>query len=209
MRKRDVLNLVCEHVGGMVQGHDFRLNRKEQCFIRTISGGNQAVGIPLYDYNPEFIVSLAMTIRLNIVEDIFNLFSGTAPEYHPSGTTAITQLSYFTRGQPSEYKVVTEQDIVKVMETLAPIIREQIIPFLDRHQDVTALEAAVNRTKPSIDGTQLLARAMHAVILARLVGNNDFERLVAHYQNEMRFFVETEQEKFTKLVAYLREQVPS
>lgn len=202
MKKQEMKNLLFEMLGRILAGTDFRLKRNEDCFTWKISGGWQQLGLPLLDYNPEFVVSLNICIRLDAVEDIFNMFSGVAPKYHSATPTTITRLEYFTGGR-GEYKVTTPADVAFLGTVLSPIIRNKIIPFFNEHQDVQALDRAVNYQQPGIDFTQNPAKAMHAVILARLAGNKDFERIVAKHRTGMQLAPEVDH-PFNRLVEYLR-----
>src|SRR5437660_279142 len=102
MKKREMANLIFQMLSGILSETEFRLKKSESGFVRKIPGGRQTIGLPLWDYHPEFEFSLTICIRLEAVEEIFNQFSGTAPKYHPLSLTTITSLEYFARG-PATY----------------------------------------------------------------------------------------------------------
>src|SRR6185295_8870392 len=97
-------------------------------FVRSIANGWYKIGLPFYDYSPEFVFSLNICIRVNAVEDIFDMFSGVAPKHHSTTTTTITRLEYFTGGR-GQYQVITPEDVVTVGGVLTKIILGQILPF--------------------------------------------------------------------------------
>lgn len=202
MKKQEVKNLLFDMLSGILTGTDFRLKKSEDRFVRTIDGGWQDIGLPLWDYNPEFEFSLNMCIRLNAAEDIFNMFSGVAPRHQSSTPTTITRLEHFTVGS-GRYKVTMAMDIVSVGDILFNVVREKIIPFFNEHQDVQSLDRAVNCQQPGIDITQNPSGAMHSVILAHLSGNKDFERIVAKHQTDMQLAPEVAH-PFNRLVDYLK-----
>jgi hypothetical protein len=202
MKKQEMKNLLFGMLGKVLEGTEFRLKKSEDRFVRRIDNGWQDIGLPLWDYNPDFEFSLNMCIRLNSVEDIFNLFSGVAPKYHSTTPTTITRLEHFTRG-PARYKVATAADVAAAGGVLSNLIRDRIIPFLDAHKDVQALDRALNCEQSGMDIAQNPSGAMHAVILAHLAGNKDFERVVAKHQTDMRLDPETPH-VFNRLVEYLK-----
>lgn len=202
MKKKEMKSLLFEMLSSILDGTDFRLKKSEDCFTRKIAGGWQMLGLPLLDYNPEFIFSLNICIRLDAVEEIFNLFSGVAPKHHSTTTTTITRLEYFTGGR-GEYEVTTPEDVASAGGILSLVIRDKIIPFFNEHKDVQALDRAVNSEYPGIDITQNPSGAMHSVILARMAENKDFECIVAKHRTDLQLAPEIAH-SFNRLVEYLK-----
>ncbi len=201
MKKQEMARLIFEMLSGTLSGTDFRLKKSEDGFVRKLPGGRQVLGIPLWDYNPEFEFSLNICIRLDAAEEVFHQFSGSLPKYHAKSFTTITRLEHFTGGL-GRYKVTAAGDIASAGSVLAGVIREKIIPFFNEYQDAQALDRAVNCQRPGIDITQNPSGAMHAVILARLVENKDFERIIARHRTDMQLAPEVAH-PFNRLVEYL------
>src|SRR4051812_20398476 len=109
MKKSEAKTLIYEGLNSLLAGEGFQLVKKEEGFVRRIPAGKQTVGVPIADYNPTYIFSLTFTTRLDVVEDIFNLFSGSPPKYHSMTETTITQLDYFTKKANTEYTVTSEE----------------------------------------------------------------------------------------------------
>ena len=203
MKKPEMLNLIYEMLAKALDGTGFRLKKSEQAFVRQFPGGRQMLGLPLWDYNPEFEFSLNICIRLDAVEQIFHLFSLAEPKYHAVSDTTITRLEYFT-GAPGTFKVITAADVASAGSTLSKTLKEKIMPFFSANEEPKALDRAANRQQPGIDVTQPPSGLMHRLILARLAGNPEFEQLVQRYLWEMRSFAEADKERFQNLVQHLR-----
>ena len=101
-----------------------------------------------------------------------------------------------------KYKVTTAADVASVEGALSAVIRDRIIPFFNEHQDVKALDRAVNCQEPGVDISQEPSASMTAVILARLAGNKDYERIVAKRRSKMQLAPEAPHQ-FNRLVEYL------
>jgi hypothetical protein len=218
VKKSEARQIIFEHLGGVLTPAGFRLRKREEAFARRIEGGVQVVGIPLIDYNPVFVFSLVIVIRLDVVEQIFHRFVNIDPKYYSQGTTTITQLEYFIKEIPPEYcrdgavdyKVRTPEDIAGAMAHLLPVVRGSILPFFERYQTVSAVHAGVNCSVPSIDSTQPPWGAMDALILARLADSSDFERLVGLYYKHLHDRLRPEnRDRFDSLIAYLRRHSPT
>jgi hypothetical protein len=215
VRKSEVRDLIYEGLTGMLVAHGFRLNRRQEGFVRTIPGGRQCIGLALTDHNPTYIFSLSLSTRLESVQSVLNLFSGSPPRYHADTLTAITHLDYFSKKPKTEYTVRTAADISDAIRDLEPTVAREIIPFSDQHQDVVAWDKAVNSTTNnlfgggtlddrcnSVDSSNHPSRGMTAVVLAHEAGNPDFEEIVRRLRD---FYKESNEatEKLTRLVDYL------
>jgi hypothetical protein len=220
MTQREIEYAIVCVLARYLEPSGFRLNRRECTFTRKIPGGKQALLTAVWNYNPEFQFSIGACIRLETVEAIYNPFSRKAKAAWSSGYTTVTRQEYFTKGPLQEkFVVYTPQDVAALEPRLKWLLAEQMVPFLETHQDVQALDRAVNRQQPSIQTID-----QRALILARLGGNPDFERLVDQTRQRWSKSKDTlepqyhgawqdEMDRLEKLVAYLRscpaEEAPS
>ena len=184
-----------------LQEHGFRFIKSKEAFVRRIPGGRQELGIPVWNYWPlNFDISLNICIRLDSAEEIIHLFSGSR---RPSSSiTTITHLRYFKPG-PDKRTVARDEEVAAVLTELDDVLKTRIIPFFDAHLDVYALDRAVNRQEPSIDSTNPPWGPAHAVILAHLADNPDFEGIIAKHRAKMQL-PESADNPFNRLVTYLR-----
>jgi hypothetical protein len=216
--KSEARDLIYQSLTGVLEAHGFRLNRKQEGFVRRIPDGTQYVGVALVDYNPTYIFSLPLSTRLESVQSVLNLFSGSPPRYHASSVTAITQLDYFTKKPKTEYTVKTEADILNAVLDLEPAVKGKIIPFLDQHQDVAAWDKAINSATnnvcgggsltdrcSSVDSSNHPYRGMTAVVLAHQAGNPNFAEIVRRLRDFYKGSSEAT-EKLTRLVDYLAQR---
>jgi hypothetical protein len=201
MKKQEMMNLLFALLHEALSETDFRLKRSDDGFVRKILGGRQVLGVPLWDYNPQFEFSLNICIRLDQVEEIFHRFSGSPAKYHAMSFTTITRLEYFT-GDSGRYRVVTAEDVAAVRTPLSSVIRNKIIPFFNEHTDVSALDRSVNSLQPGIDVTQNPSGAMNAVILAHLAGHRNLDSLVAKHRTDMELQPQAPH-AYNRLVEYL------
>ena len=204
MNKQAMKNLVFQVLEEGISDPEFRPRKSEDAFVRKIVGGKQMLGVPLWDHSPRFDISLNICIRLDAAEQIYHRFSGSPPKYQSMSTTTITRLEYFTGG-PRRYSLVTADDVTSVGREICKVVRDKVIPFLDRHKDAKSLDEAVNCTQPGLDITQDPAGSMEAVILAHLAGNPDFDAVVTKLRQRMELSPEADH-AFNRLAAYLKEE---
>ena len=202
MKKKEMKDMILQGLADILSQTDFQLKKSEDAFFRKIPGGKQMLGLPLWDYNPQFEFSLNICIRLDAAEEIFHEVSGTPPKYRSMSFTTNTPFGRFTKG-PTNFKVITAEEVAAAARLLSPVIRERIIPFFDEYKDVKELDRGVNCQEPGIDSTHFPWRAMHSIILAHLAGNKDFDDLVAKHRSTMQLSPETDH-PFNKMVEYLK-----
>lgn len=118
----------------------------------------------------------------------------------------MTQLSYFFPGEgKKQFKVISEADLAACVRALSKLSGEQIVNFFATHRTIAALNEALNSgNDPQFDVSANPARAMHAVILARLADDPRFESIVAGYDQQLRKFPAAVTARFLSLVNYLR-----
>jgi hypothetical protein len=183
---------------------EFRLNKSEEAFWRAVPMGRQKLFVPVVDYRPEFVVSLTVGLRIDQVEDVFNLFSGAVGKDQKLTLTTIAPLDYFTGPEEAEYRVVEEAHVNAVVQRLKAVIETAIRPFLEEYQDVASIDRALNvEQRDRFDITAALSHAMHSVIVARLAGNTAYPELVRGYEEQLAGFLPQIKDQFTRLVAYL------
>lgn len=188
MKKQELRDLLYQHLGSILAGSGFRLKKREEAFTRIIVDGRQILGVPLWDYKPIFKFSLNVGIRLESVEAMFHKFSGTSPELQPLNYTVVTRLDYFAPDIPKQIHVTSKAEVESVFVNLSTVIRDRIIPFLDRHKDLTSLDALANPDEEppvKFDITRNPAGAMHAIILAYLAKNGSFKDILSKKRSEV------------------------
>lgn len=206
MKKQEVRDLIYTGLNKVLSSSGFRLMKGEGAFIRQISNGTQMIYVSLADYNPIFVFSLAIGIRLNAVEDIFNMFSGADEKHQKQTKTTLTPLSYFTEGHRKDYTVSNEIEIDSAISELTVLIGSKIIPFLETYQDVLSIDAAIHTQKlPNFDVNIFANYAMHSIIIACLAGNSRYKELVAEYENAMKNYTEFDKKRYAQLVSYLND----
>jgi hypothetical protein len=209
MKKQEVRDLIYSELDKILSSTGFRLVKTDEAFVRAIPEGKQKIYVSLIDYNPRFIFSLTVGIRLNAVEDIFNLFSGADQKSQKYTVTSLTQLEYFTGRPKSGFTVTSEAEIKSAISELQMVLISKIMPFLDKYTDIRSLDTAMNVEQlQDFDTSMPNVHAMHSIILTKLAGNPDYRKLVSKYEDAMRNFTQFDKDRFSNLVRYMNEKYP-
>jgi hypothetical protein len=209
MKKTEVRELIYEALTPVVSAKGFRLKKSdgESWFVRSISKGSQRIGVPLYDFKPRFDFSLVMTVRLEEVESIFSQFNEAPPKYHAMANTQVYQIERFIPQKRVRFQVHSPEDVQSAMAQLIPVIEDEIIPFLDAHQDLKSVGDSMNLSKTP-KGINGVIHALRPIIVARLLHRSDFDSIVVGYSRLLGRFSEREIVKFHKAIEYLKNLEP-
>ena len=204
MKKQEVRDALYLGLGAYLPG--WKVVKKDEAFVRPITGGVQKIFVGIVDYNPEFRVSLTFATRIERVENIFNGVFGVPSSEEKLSLTSMTQLDYFFPNQPKpmQFSVRTDEDLRKAIDAMGSILRDKALAFLDAHQDLAALDRAMNGGDPAFDVSDPTNRAMHALTVAKLTGNPRFEDLATSYQATIQHFPEMSKQQLARVIEHLR-----
>jgi hypothetical protein len=217
--KTEVARLIVGELKPAMAPAGFQYVKKDENFVRLIDGGRQMLGVALRNYDPLFVFSLTMTVRLDAVQAITNRYSGSPPRYHGITTTSLTQLEFL--GLPAErgkveWRASSESELASVLPGVVTLVRERVVPFFDEYRDVAALNRGLNpdgaeqvtqlpwpSDRRAFDASNQPYRAMAGVTVARLAGDQRWEQLVAAYRAQLSGGPDQDRQKFEGLVAHL------
>lgn len=200
MRKQEVIRSICKGLDGATSAAGFAFKRRDMAFLRRTLFGSQSLGVPFWDYNPDFQFSLNITIRIDAAQKLFNEFSGI--EDHPLGFTTMTRLEFFV-GESARISVLDETGIAVACERLSELLRGRIIPFLDAHQDVRAVDRLMNGDEATFDMSAYPYKAWLGVIVAHLASATSLDFIEAKYRSVLSLPLEAEH-PFNRLVSFLK-----
>lgn len=179
----------------------FQLKKSDDSFQKKIPGGKQILGVPLWNYSPEYQFSLNVLIRLDAVEEIFHQFAGIEPKYRSMSFTTNTPLERFTGKDQDRFSVRTGADVESIGTRLSSLIHDKVIPFLDQYSNIDSLATEMNSESQTIDKSHEPSHGMHSIILAHLARNPNFDRLAELHQKNMPLAY---LQRFDSLVEYLK-----
>ncbi len=206
MNKTEVRNSIYAALAPVLLNNGFRLVRPEQSFVRPISGGWQAIGVALVDYKPKFRISLTISVRIDKVEDIVHLFSGSPPESSKLSSTFRCTMQRFTTHK--YFEIITDADLKDNLPILTQVSIDRIVPFLDQHKDLDTIAKAMDLTTiPKV--VSGAGPAMHAATVAWLIRHSQFSAIVSGYQEIMKYLPQDILGRFNGLVQYLQTQLAS
>jgi hypothetical protein len=210
MNKKRLVEIIAETLGPVVQPHGFAFRKTAQDFHRRTPAGWQRLYISVIDYSPEFRFTLPTGVRVDVVENLFNQFSGAVGSGQAMTTTAIVPLARFAVEGRSEYVVRGEPEARAAAGDLAGVVGANTIGFLDRFQSLEQLcSMLVDHPVAELDATMLLSRAMHHVALAYLARSSRLSSLMESYSETLRSAPAFDRDRFEALRRYIEQHPKS
>ena len=207
MKKNEVRDLIFNTLAPALVAKGFQLNKKDWRRVRAFPGGNQTIGIPCTGTEPEFKFTLVVTIRLDAVENVRNLFNEAPKEYHAATKTFAGRLDRFMARDESVdenfmFPAATPEQVQAALARLLPVIQNAVLPFLDQHRDVPSLAAAMKLAELPASLTRL-HEATAPLVVARLARSPDFPAIASGYRQLAKDLPAAEREKLQNLVVHL------
>ncbi len=203
MKKIEVRAAIYAELGKSLEPAGFKLVKSEEAFVRRFDGGAHKIFVAMVDYQPQFLVSLAVGIRLDTVEDVFNLFSGADANGRRITLTSITQFEHFADGQ-RDLSVSTTDELKVAAELLVAIVTRRITPFLDQHRDPASVARDFNASgHGGFDGSMYISHAMHSLILAKLFEPERYSSLLSQHAQVIANHTPFDRQRFDALVQHL------
>ncbi len=124
--------------------------------------------------------------RVEAAEAIFQQFVEVDPEFRQVTETCGVALNRLVPSVGEEIVVKNKRSLQKALSELIPALEQAVLPFLDSHQDLQSIDRLLNgSTREWFAHTYGPDSSMNSVIVARLVGNPDWEQLVSTHRERL------------------------
>ena len=167
----------------------FELKTQYDKFIRRHDGVTDHFQLVCKDAKPGYRIQPNVGVRIDRVEEIFHQTSGFEPKYQGNTSTMGAPVGTLLGGNPRgcEFPLASEPEIPAVTDQIIGVFRKVATPFYKHWSSLAAIDAELN-DKP---GERTLYRSLAwfrcstGIIVAKLVGRPDYDRLVAFYTDVM------------------------
>lgn len=203
--KSEIDKFLRRELGSFLKQYGYKYLQKADGFVRYFDGGFNEVVCAVYDYKSIFYIGFSFLIRIDQVEDIRQLNGFFIDKFKKYTCTVSTSLKYFN--DIDKYEVLSEIDLIKLINEVKEIYKREIDPFLIRYSDVKNIDKTSNVDKIEINMLSAPENILSSIIIAKLAGNPEFEKLSKNYYND---FAEKNRgigdgmERIKKTIEYLR-----
>jgi hypothetical protein len=202
----EVRDTVLKGLSEMLGESGFVLKKSERCLIRKTKSGKQKISVAVLNYNPSYTISVFAATRIDAIENLLAV-NNDIPTKDES-YNIVTKLDYFLPEPVKRvrFEVETKEEIRQALESIGPTLREQLIPLLDKCDDLQLVEKLINWSPPGFAATGYPIRAELGVVAAHLANPSQFEEVVRKYEREMTDLniVPLYVKSVRKMVEYLR-----
>jgi hypothetical protein len=201
MDKSQVREAIYQGLSRILVPAGFKGKKKDLAFVRSMVGGSQKIEFSLVDYRPMYRFAILTSFRVDAVEDLKNPFEGIRPEsWHETATLRVGEEKL---GVGVRFDVTSEAEIAQAMDVLDQRFRETILPFLDAHADLPAIERMPNGSQDRPSGGPLEKYAMAGVAAAVVCRRPDVDDIIALHRKRISGYYEEARQRFEALVAHI------
>jgi hypothetical protein len=159
-------------------------------FVRQRGGVRDIFQVVILDGKPGYRIQPNVGIRIEKVEDLFHKTSGFEPRYQKKTATMGNSVGAYLEGnsQACEFLLESESDIKTISDKILGVFREFALPFFNQWGSLLAIDKELNDNPTQLTSHRALAwfRCSTGVIVAKLVGRADYEKLVTIYMEAMK-----------------------
>ena len=169
----------------------------EKKFTRKIKGGSQDIVLVSYDFSLPYRVVLTIYTYLDVMDELSIKIHGRRiyRSYLEIG------MDHFTGTRTSD-DANDLQEFLVIVEKLAVLLVDKVIPCLDQCQDIFSLDEKMNPdTLPGID--KRVDIEYRALMVAWLANNPNLIKLVDYYREKVKGDSKEERAHLEKIIAYL------
>ncbi|MBS0260862.1 MAG: hypothetical protein JSS02_02810 [Planctomycetes bacterium] len=170
--------------------YGFKLRKSKGHLVRRSNGRMEVFGLVIIDYPPTFFVRPWAGIRFAVVEKLFHLVSGFNPEYQDATRTVGVDFWRIHGQMGFDIPLQNSADITSVTTRLQTIYHEYAEPFFAQFRTLADVDFALNcePRQRCVYGGLPHNRCFRGTIIAKLVGRENFNEIVAVYRTFLQTF---------------------
>lgn len=203
MYKKEVTETLFRELSTLLKPSMFKSSKKDNALIRKVASGSHWILIGVYDYNPLYQISFHLGIRLDEVEAIFHMFSGTLPNYQNQSLTCSTPFKFLTKDNTDMYNVQSPGELSSVITTFREVYGQKGEQFFSDNATAESLTIALLKQGEGFNSLITPYNYMKLLILVRLTNQGDYEKLKNEAITACSGLHEMDRNKLYALVDYL------
>jgi hypothetical protein len=186
---------------------DFNLLRSKGEFVRTREDGWFKYSLVFLVRDEGWEVNPTMSLRNNLVEDIYHKISGFERKYQKGTPTLATSFeNYINDGREYRFFIFSEDEIDEVVSGLFDLFERVALPFYQKYQSIENIDRGLNEKPDDSSLTGLIFKGFKGLIVAKLINRSDYKDLVemyfGHYQQFADGFYLSDFEKLISELNY-------
>ena len=178
-----------ESVGKNLVSAGFKLKASKESFVRQRNDVSDIFQLVCKDGKPGWKIQPNLSVRLEQVEEIFHRTSGFERQYQSDTPTMGASVGHLLNGnnQSCQFFLEVDSDLATATEWAMQIFREFALPYFEQWSSLRAIDTELNDDPFKKTPHRSLAwfRCSTGIIVARLVGRADYEKLTAFYTDVM------------------------
>lgn len=185
MRKKDAFSRIAKSLEDNLRDYGFVYRKSDGRILRFHPNGFDVILIDILDYWPVFEIRTFLSIRLEEVENIVNMFIPRRnPKFMKYSTTIATSYMVLSGADSNEIEFETEEELDAAISTLTKLIRDKGLKYFDEYRSLEV----VNRIKKeqlvgdNNERYNVINNLMQSIVLMYLCNDPDFNILCDKYK---------------------------
>jgi len=207
MTKRYVFTETAKRIYESIKHEGFMFIKSNGRIINKYPEGFDVIILKVLDYAPIFQIETFLSVRINKVEDIVNMFiPNRNPQFMKFTETIGTSYMLLSGAKENYIEVETEKELDNAINELIKLIQDKGLAFFEKHRDIEIVNTIKKEQILKKEHT-VITNIMQSLTLMKLCNDPDFDELCEKYKE---FYVpfagdeETGPKAINDLIEYLR-----
>jgi hypothetical protein len=187
MNKKEIKENLSNGLSMILLSEGFKLNKKESDwkFEKVTDFGFNKIYILVWHYPPTYFASIYLSIRVDEIDNLYNKFSDTSPDYYNQTNTIGAGLIDIGLKE-DKFKIETKEDLDRTTILFSDIINNYFKDFISRFKSSQTIDKELNRLERPRDlFLKETKRPFIGLISAKISGNNEFDFWKTYYYNQI------------------------
>lgn len=206
MNKKQVKDLLIESLKPFFKSHGFKTVKGKNHFIKKTENGFWRVSFGIIDYEPEFWIRFALSIRRDEIAEIYNQFADKNPNSFPDTPTLLVMQGNLMNSEEFHYTVFQPEDVENACRNFMEFMEEEGFDFFENFDDLGKMDEVINSNpkQPNIFLKRDLTRAINGLIIAKKTHHRNFDQLVSSYKELLADHDADDRAKIDQLTHFLK-----
>jgi len=202
-----------EGLASKLQGKDYIYTPQWEQFRKPTASGFQCLIMSISDYPDVSIFELHLGVRLDAVENLAFPFTNGMLGFQANSMTLVSPLAKLHGHAFQRFELAPTGDVDEPLAEISGQLEQGGFSFLEKYNRLEEMEQLFNRHPhhplPLVHNQ--INRCLRGLVLARLTGRTDFEKLATLYRDRLQVLraPDTTLHKYDRMRSYLRSYTPN
>lgn len=205
MDQKEIKDVIFTLLDPYFKSQGFKMMKGKNSFIKKIETGFLRVSFGITDYDPEFWIRFALSIRHDEVAEVYNRFADRNPATFSDTVTVMVMQGDLENLEEFHYVVFQPKDVELACKLFVDFMTDKGMNFFHEYGNLNKIDQVLNSDPMKVNplSKRELTRAMNALIIARKIQNPRINELFDAYRELVKNHDQEDKDRLEQLIKFL------